>query len=286
MKKEDKMKSKKNTNEGRLTVQLLLVALLAAATMLGCKEQRIIVEGPYFVRFSDTTLSFKESYSKIIKVKVHNSGPQLSESVIVNYTVGGTARENRDYRIIGTKGAVSIPANQSFGEIQVQLINNANNILGSSTIDFNLTTVNPADKLQVGFGKIGKTFSLTVQDACLLDGNYSGNRQVAANRVVTVNDIDISSTDCRTYTLKNWNIGLFNFEATQPTLQFVDNGNNTLTIPRQVNDVLAPPRDTISGTGLWNPQTRRISLNLRIKTVSSTTRKDTTVTIPIVYIPQ
>jgi len=265
---------------------LAFTLLLGVVALLSCEEQRITFEGQSFVRFTDTTLSFKESYNKIITVKVHNAGPQLSESIIVNYTVGGTARENRDYRIIGTKGAVSIPANQSFGEIQVRLINNANNILGSSTVDFNLTTVNPADKLQVGLGKIGKTLSLTIQDACLLDGNYSGNRQVSATRVVTVNDIDISSTDCRTYTLKNWNIGLFSFEATQPTLQFVDNGNNTLTIPRQISDVLSPPRDTLSGTGLWNPQTRRITLNLRVRTVSNTTRKDTTVTIPIVYIPQ
>lgn len=270
----------------KITQLLCYSTMLLLIGLASCEEQKIVFEGPYFVRFSDTTLSFKESYSKIIKVKVHNVGPQLDQSVIVNYTVGGTARENRDYRILGTKGAVSIPAKQSFGEIQVQLINNANNILGSSTIDFTMTSVNPADKLQVGLGKLGKTFSLTVQKACLLDGSYSGNRQVAANRVATVNDIDISSTDCRTYTLANWNVGLFSFDAIQPTLQFVDNGNNTLTIPRQINSELAAPRDTISGTGLWNPQTRRITLNLRLKTVSNTTRKDTTVTIPIVYIPQ
>ncbi|TAE36349.1 MAG: hypothetical protein EAY79_11800 [Runella slithyformis] len=256
------------------------------AALLGCKEQRITLQEPYFVRFSDTTLSFKESYSKIIKVKVHNAGPQLDESIIVNYTVGGTAREGRDYRILGTKGAVAIPAKQSFGEIQVQLINNANNILGSSTIDFSIASVTPANKLQVGLGKLGKTFSLTIQDACLLDGSYSGNRQVAANRFEVVNDIDISSIDCRTYTLANWNVGLFSFTAIKPTLQFVDNGNNTLTIPKQINSELTAPRDTLSGTGLWNPQTRRITLNLRLKTVSNTTRKDTTVTIPIVYIPQ
>jgi hypothetical protein len=265
---------------------LAFVSLLGVAALVGCEEQRITLQEPYFVRFSDTTLSFKESYSKIIKVKVHNAGPQLDESIIVNYTVGGTAREGRDYRILGTKGAVAIPAKQSFGEIQVQLINNANNILGSSTIDFSIASVTPANKLQVGLGKLGKTFSLTIQDACLLDGSYSGNRQVAANRFEVVNDIDISSIDCRTYTLANWNVGLFSFTAIKPTLQFVDNGNNTLTIPKQINSELTAPRDTLSGTGLWNPQTRRITLNLRLKTVSNTTRKDTTVTISIVYIPQ
>jgi Calx-beta domain len=265
---------------------LAFVSLLGVAALLGCEEQKIIFDQTPFVRFSDTTLSFKESYTKVIKVRIHNAGPQLSESIIVNYTVGGTAREGRDYRILGTKGAVSIPANQSFGEIQVQLINNANNILGSSSIDFSLTSANPSDKVQVGLGKLGKTMSLTIRDACLLDGIYSGNRQVAANRISTVSDIEISSNDCRTYTLANWNIDLFSFTAIKPTLQFVDNGNNTLTIPPQINSELSPPRDTISGTGLWNPQNRRITLNLRLRTVSNTTRRDTTVTIPITYTPQ
>lgn len=264
------------------THSLILIVIVLAS----CKEQKITLEGPYFVRFTDTTLSFKESYNKIIKVKVHNAGPQLSESIIMNYTIGGTARENRDYRIIGTKGAVVIPANQSFGEIQVQLINNANNILGTSTVEFALTDVKPADKVQVGLGKIGKSLTLTIQDACLFEGTYSGNRQTTATRITTVADIDITSVDCKTYTLKNWNIGIFSFEAIQPTLQFVDNGNNTITIPPQKMSVLTAPRDTLTGNGLWNPQTKRLALNLRIKAVSNTTKKDTIITFPITYIPQ
>ena len=282
MKNKVEMKNK----EHRIMAQLLLVLLLAGAALLGCKEQKITFEGPYYARFTDTTLSFKESYNKIIKVKVHNAGPQLSESIIMNYTVGGTARENRDYRIIGTKGAVVIPANQSFGEIQVQLINNANNILSSSTVEFTLTDIKPADKVQIGLGKIGKSLTLTIRDACLFEGTYSGNRQTTPTRITTVADIDVTSVDCKTYVVKNWNIGIFGFEAVQPSLQFVDNGNNTITIPPQKMADLNPPRDTLTGNGLWNPQTKRLTLNLRIKAVSNTTRKDTIITFPIIYVPQ
>jgi Calx-beta domain len=276
---------KKINNHWRLLVQLFVFGLVAV-TLLNCKEQQIVFEGGSFARFSDTLLTYKESYNKVIKVKVHNAGPILEESVVLNYTVGGTAREGKDYRFIGTKGTVTIPAKQSFGEIQIQLINNANNILDESSVDFTLTTAAPSEKIKVGLGKVGVTTKLIIKDACIYEGTYTGLRLVTATTGYQVPNIDVSSVNCKTYTVSNWNIGLFDFEAITPTINFIDNGNNTLTIPPQKMADLSAPRDTITGNGNYNPANKRITLNLKLKTVSAKTKKDTIVTIPLTYIPQ
>ncbi len=265
-----------------------------AAVSLACKEELQVFQGPFSVRFTDTTLSFKESYFQVVKIKVHNTGPQLDQAVTVNYTVGGTAREGRDYTIQGIKGTVTIPARKSFGEIELKLINNANNILDNSNVVFTLTDVSLKDRLQVGFGqdgRIGKRLTFTINDACIFDGTYTGIRTVRSQtgqlQNVGVADIEINSTDCRRYTVANWNIALplFNFDAEEPKITFVDNGNNSLTIPRQVIPELNAGYDTISGTGVYNPLNKRITLNLRIKTQTAA-RRDTFVIVPILYAPQ
>ncbi len=221
----------------------------------------------------------------------------LNESIIINYTIGGTAREGKDYRIEGT---VIIPVGQSFGEITLYLLNNANNILESSTIEFTLTAVKPADKVQVGFGKsgMGNKMVFTIRDACLMDGIYTGQLPVNATQAYQLADIEIFSTDCKTYTVSNINVGLlgfqqfFNwenpvsFEAERPTLNFIDNGNNTLTIPQQVIPQFASGYDTLSGTGVWNPVNKRITLNIKMKVYSYKTNRDTNVVVPLTYVPQ
>jgi hypothetical protein len=214
--------------------------------------------------------------------------------------VGGTAREGKDYRIEGTKGTVIIPVGQSFGEITVYLLNNANNIIESSNIEFTLTAVKPADKVQVGFGKsgMGNKIVFTIRDACIMDGIYTGQLPVNATQAYQLADIEISSADCKRYTVSNINVGLigfqqfFNwespvsFEAERPTLDFIDNGNNTLTIPRQIIPQFASGYDTLSGTGVWNPVNKRITLNIKMKVYSYKTRKDTAIVLPLTYVPQ
>ncbi|MBD2701207.1 DUF4843 domain-containing protein [Spirosoma sp. BT702] len=267
---------------------VLLTVTLAGWGISGCEKQDLdkTFDGPYFVRFTDTTLTYKESYSKPITIQVHNVGPQLTEAITINYTVSGTAREGKDYTIVGTKGKVVIPANKSTGTISVKLINNANNILESHSLNFTLTSVSPAS-LQVGFGKgevpIGKVFKLIIQDDCLFGGSYTGTSRLG-NQNYTVSDAEITSTDCKTYTLKNWNIALLDFNAIKPTLTFVDNGDNSLTIPSQTNTELSST-DRISGTGAWNPIDRKITLNLQL-TVRQTNGRDTTLTFPQTYTPQ
>ncbi len=260
--------------------------VLAMLALASCEEQKITFEGPDYVRFSDSSEVYKESLGQPIEVKVHVVGKPLTQAVSVNYTVSGNAREGRDYVIEGTKGVVTIPAGQYFGTIIVRLINNANNILGSQDIVFTLTDVNASQDLQVGFGKgnMGKTFRLTIQDDCLLSGFYTG--RFGNNN--SVQNIEISSLDCETYTVANWNIGLlglFTFNARQVPIDFIDNGDNTLTIPTQVTSELPSPYDTLRGTGLWNPQTRAITLNIKIKLPVDDT-KDTVLSVPFTYIPR
>ncbi|MEZ4902235.1 MAG: hypothetical protein R2822_10990 [Spirosomataceae bacterium] len=285
-----------NLNKTITAFFILLIGVWLAA----CEEERIIYGGPAFVRFNDSTLSQKESVSKAVKIKIHNGGKILEESINVSYTIGGTAREGRDYRIEGTKGTVIIPARQSFGEITLYLINNANNIIESSTIEFNLTAAKPADKVQVGFGKsgLGNKMTFTIRDACIMEGIYTGQLPVNATQAFQLADIEIFSADCKRYTVSNINVGLlgfpqfFNwdspvgFEAERPTIDFIDNGNNTLTIPQQIVPQFGSGYDTVSGTGAINPVNKRITLNLRMKIYKLSNRKDSTVVIPLTYIPQ
>jgi hypothetical protein len=269
----------------KLTYKIVSLGFVLFMVFLtACEEQKILFDGPAFVRFTDTTLVYKESIGQPITVQVHIVGKPVNKAVTVNYTVGGTAREGRDYIIEGTKGVVTIPANRYFGTITVRLINNANNILDSQNIVFTLTDVS-VPELQVGFGRnnqIGKSLTLTVQDDCLLSGFYTGTRQ-GSN--LAVNNIEISSLNCREYTVSNWNIDLFNFNAIKARINFIDNGDNTLTIPTQVSPDLAAPYDTLTGTGLWNPQTRAIRLNIRLKLPVTDTR-DTTISVPFTFTPR
>lgn len=292
------------TRIGRWLLGLLPVVAVGWIT-IGCEEQDLdrTFQGPYFVRFTDSTLTYKESYSPIIPIRVHNAGPILNQPITVNYTISGTAREGKDYSIEGAKGTVTIPANKSFGQINLKLINNANNILESQSLIFTLTSVSPSS-LQAGFGKdniVGKKLVFTIQDDCLLGGSYTGTGAVAKQNF-SVPDIAITSTDCKQYTVSNWNIGLtelvvvgnstlFSFNAEKPTLTFVDNGDNSLTVPAQANTSLGD-NGSLSGTGAWNPRNRQITLNLqakvRIQMVRDTvvTYRDTTLSFSQTYIPQ
>lgn len=244
------------------TIRNLCLALVAlTAVVWSCETERIIFEGPYHVRFTDTVQVLKESYSEPIQVQVHLVGPQLSDDITANYTVTGTAREGIDYTIVGTRGVVKINSENSFGYITVQLINNANNILRSQNLIFTLTNTNNTD---IGIAQagstIGKKFMLTIQDDCILGGTYSGIKDALS---VPVTGISIVSSDCETYTLSNWDIGVFRFSR-ERDLTFVDNGDNTLTIPDQEESTLLPDSATINGSGFVNPVTREINMKVKL----------------------
>ena len=273
----------------RYTLRKLLgVGMLFLLGVFACETTDVnrTFDGPYFVRFTDSTLTYKESYSKPIAIQVHNVGPQLDQPITITYTVSGTAREGKDYTIVGTKGTVVIPAKQSSGSIMLQLINNANNILDSQTLTFTLTGVQP-NTLQVGFGKegvFGKQILFVIQDDCLLGGMYIGTSKLGT-QTYTISDPEITSTDCQKYTLSNWNIGIFSFNATKSQLTFVDNGDNSLTIPPQGNANLGSS-DTLQGSGAWNPRDRKITLNLKLRFKLTNPDRDTTIGFTQTYTPQ
>ena len=238
---------------------ITLFYVLSFLVIMGCETERVIFKGPYFVRFTDASTTQKESHSKPIDIEVHNAGPALDEDIVIAYKISGDAREGIDYTILGERNRVTIKQGEYSGIIQVQLINNANNILRSQDILFTLQTVTTG-KRQIGQGEsaIGKSFSFTILDDCILGGDYIGHRGSPP-----VEDITITSTDCVTYTLSNWNVNVFT-TSTAMDLKFVDNGDNTLTIPEQEEENLDADHATIKGTGVVDPTNRKIIMTITL----------------------
>src|SRR6188768_3854688 len=177
-----------------MTRAINIFCILLLLVLMNCETERIIFKGPHFVRFTESSRTEKESFSKIIEIEIHQSQPVLEEDVTINYSIGGDAREGVDYNIIGERGRVTIEKGGFFGKIQIQLINNANNIIRSQDIVLTLQTVNN-DKLQVGQDQsaMGKNYTLTIVDDCILGGTYIGKRGSS-----TTNDITITSANCET----------------------------------------------------------------------------------------
>ncbi|MEJ1240179.1 hypothetical protein WBG78_18710 [Chryseolinea sp. T2] len=243
----------------RYISSLVWLALMIAS--FSCETERILFNGPYHVRFTESAAFEKESYSKVIKIEVHNVGPAIDQDMAISYDIGGTARENVDYVILDERKKLVIPAGEYFGYIRIQLINNANNILRSQDVVF---TLQATDQDDIGIGQgasaIGSTFTYTIYDDCILGGSYNGNRLNGGN---VYSDLTVTSQDCETYTLSNWNLDVFN-SSTEMDLVFIDNGDNTITIPQQEEDALDDELATIEGEGVVDPTTREILLNITL----------------------
>jgi hypothetical protein len=233
--------------------RIISITVVCALTFLSCETDPIVFKGPYHVRFTESALTQKESYSSTIKIEVHNVGTALKEDVTVNYTIGGNARNGIDYTIAGTDNSLTIKKGQFFGYIEVKLINNANNILRSQNIVFTLQSVSNSD-LEVGQGAsaIGKTFTLTIEDDCILAGTYAGTKSVFD---IPVEGITVTSSDCENYLLSNWNIDIFS-PPYDYSLTFIDNGDNTLTISEQ------DAGTKIKGQGIIDPLTKKITMTI------------------------
>jgi len=236
------------------TVSAILLLLVACET-----DPRLLSSDFYAVRFTDTGITLKESHTQTVRIQVHNAGPALDEPVTITYAISGSAREGVDYTIAGDERSITIPAREYFGYIEVNLINNANNILRTQNIVFTLQLVDHRDVLSVGQGPgaIGKTFTMNIQDDCILGGTYSASKGLFS---VPVEGISIISTDCETYTLSNWNYDYLRRSLPYEfTLTFTDNNDNTLTITEQDSDEV-----TISGSGVVDPVTHKIKIVLTI----------------------
>jgi len=237
---------------------LSLILVVTSALTISCETKEILFNGPYFIRFTEESQTMKESYTPTIKVEVHNAGPAPTSDVTIDYVIGGSAREGVDYVITSTRGKVKIKAGEYLGYITLSLINNSNNILNSQDVTLTLLGVENRIDLQVGQGatQMGRTFTLNIQDDCILGGNYYGQK---TNQDVPVEDITISSLDCINYTLSNWDIGIFGLPTVRP-LVFIDNGDNTLTIEPQEDQSVG----TIDGSGVVDPATNTITFTLRM----------------------
>jgi hypothetical protein len=223
--------------------------------VISCETEKIIFTDLYHVRFTESTLTERESYSKPLRIEVHVAGPAPEKDITVFYNVGGSAREGIDYMILGTRGKVKIKSGEYFGYIEVQLINNANNILRSQDVIFILHGVDD-NTLQTGQDSdgIGTRFTLTILDDCLLGGNYAGSRSGLST---PVRRITITSQDCETYRLSNWNVNYFAYPF-DLGLNFVDNFDNTITIHKQDENV------PLEGIGTVDLEKRQINITLTL----------------------
>jgi hypothetical protein len=238
---------------------ITIAVFLFLFVSVGCETELTVFNGPYFVRFTETSLSLKESFSKPVVIEVHQAGQALDEDLIVFYKVSGNARAGVDYTIAGETGKLTIKKGEYFGSISISLINNSNNIIRSQDLILTLESATSGErKIGQGESSIGSTFTLTIIDDCILGGSYIGQRSSRS-----VPGITITSSDCETYLLSNWNINVFN-TSTPMDLIFIDNGDNTLTIPQQEEEELNTDFATINGTGVVDPLSRKIIMTITL----------------------
>jgi len=231
------------------------IGIVFLLVLLACETEPILFKGSYHVRFTESSLTKKESFSQTILIGVHLVAPAQEEELAINYEISGSARENVDYQIIGTRGVVALEEGEYFGTITIKLINNANNILRKQDVVLTLRSTS-SDRIQVGQGEggIGKKYTLTIEDDCILGGSYRVTRGITT-------DVSVTSADCEKYTLSNWNINIFS-NPVPMDLIFIDNGDNTITIPEQEEQNLSEEVATINGSGVVDPITGQILLTI------------------------
>ncbi len=241
-----------------------LVFLIALLITCGCEQEPIIFDGPFFVRFSEQAASAPESELEIIEIPVHYAGPTPESNIEVLYSVGGDAREGVDYRFVSEKGRAVIRRGTHSASVEIELINNANNILESSDIEFSIDNVSP-DDIAIGQGdsQIGRTATFTILDECILSGSYTGT---GASNASPISNLSVTSFDCREYQLSNWDINIEELGdfPRERTLTFTDNFDNTITIPEQEESTLDDELATIKGDGFINPNDDVITLNIEL----------------------
>jgi hypothetical protein len=239
---------------------LACFVLLVFAAVFSCETEPVIFTGSYYVRFTEPSAFARESVTDIIEIKVHNASPSTKEDLTISYSVEGSAREGVDYEFVTEKGFVVIPEGEWFGTIKIRLINNANNILRSQNIQLILRGVNDSELLVgQGMSGIGDSFTFTIFDDCLLSGRFLGT----VDEQVLERDIMVTSDDCETYLLSNWDIGfdnsLFDYQ-----LSFIDVGDNTIIIPEQESSDLPEESATIKGFGTVDLLSRKITLTVQL----------------------
>jgi hypothetical protein len=165
---------------------------------------------------------------------------------------------------VSEKGRAVIRRGSNSALIEIELINNANNVLESSDIELTIDNVSPGD-ISVGQGdsQIGINSTFTILDECILSGSYTGTGPPGTS---PVSNLTVSSFDCREYQLSNWDINIESLGSfpRERTLTFTDNFDNTITIPEQEESTLDSELATIRGDGSINPFDNVITLNIEL----------------------
>lgn len=129
-------------------------------------------------------------------------GRQRNEPITVSYTITpGTAVEGTDFEIIGTRGSVVIPANQSATAIRLRLLNSSLTPSNLATVSFRITGTSVGD---VGVSENYKNFALSVfpmkayldRALAATQGNYlaTQNGLIYANATGNAATADIAVT--------------------------------------------------------------------------------------------
>ncbi|GAB4396937.1 MAG: hypothetical protein OHK0053_12190 [Microscillaceae bacterium] len=144
------------------TIFRYTILFLSLFFFAGCEEEQKILQD-YFVSFDGNTAVGTEGLDDIISFRVKNVGPQSSSDITLQYTVGGTAIEGQDYEIVGGTGSVTIPANESFGSLSIELLDD-NVVEEAKTIIFTITSASNGSRVGQGAFQVGSTFTITIAD--------------------------------------------------------------------------------------------------------------------------
>ncbi len=117
---------------------------------------------PPYVGFTAFTTSISEKNESYI-IQVANVGPVSNSDIVVNYSLdGSTAQEGVDFEFIsGSGGAITIPAGEQYGSIEIMSIDN-----GIVDGDLNLVMIITGNNAGLGNGnnEISKTLTISIVD--------------------------------------------------------------------------------------------------------------------------
>lgn len=155
-----------------LIAKILTAFVLVVVVAVACEEKQTIFDGPYYVRFTNTSASIAENATSNSTIRLHAASPKRGSEIEVKLSVqGGT--EGVDFDFVQGGTTLTIPAGEYFTQFVIAPIDNDIND-GAKTIRFTIESVSGG--LDAGFGLVGKTFTYSItDDDCAtpsLEGKY------------------------------------------------------------------------------------------------------------------
>ncbi|MFP4092391.1 MAG: hypothetical protein ACLFT3_18930 [Cyclobacteriaceae bacterium] len=149
-----------------------LSIFLTLCLLIGCGNDETLFDGPSQVRFTELEAQEIENFhagesnlNEPIRVSVHLVAPLQQTDTRISYRLEGSAEEGVDYTILSDDNReIIIPAGESFGFIEFELINNSQQD-GDRVIVFSLTGAD--NNLRVSNSDqavIGRNFRFTIND--------------------------------------------------------------------------------------------------------------------------